>query len=137
MCPNSLCLCSFLVSELRTSKISGYAGSGLRQGPFLANNLFPRKVGLRWVFVNGLKWVQKWVKSGFLGAKVGQNTSKSTFSPTLNPFWHIRENPLFSQFRGGGNCFLKMALKQSRPSINFGGFQRCMQSVRSSCSTLS
>ena len=28
---------------------------------------FPLKVGLRWVFVNGLKWVQKWVfgcKSG-------------------------------------------------------------------------
>ena len=51
-------------------------------GPFLANNLFPLKVGLRWVFVNGLKWVQKWVKSGFLGAKVGQNASKPTFAPT-------------------------------------------------------
>ena len=47
-----------------------YAGSGLPQGPFLENNLFALKVGLRWVFVNGLKWVQKF-KSGFLGAKVG------------------------------------------------------------------
>ena len=48
-----------------------YAGSVLPQGPFLGNNLFPLKLGLRWVFVNGLKWVQKWVKSGLLGAKVG------------------------------------------------------------------
>ena len=41
-------------------------------GPiFGGNNLFPLKVGLRWVFVNGLEWVQKWVRSGFLdnGAK--------------------------------------------------------------------
>ena len=27
-----------------------YAGSGPRQGPFLESNLFPPKVGLRWVF---------------------------------------------------------------------------------------
>ena len=60
----------------------GYAGSGLPQGPFLGNNLFALKVGLRWVFVTGLKWIQKWVKSGFLGAKVGQNVSKPTFAPT-------------------------------------------------------
>ena len=39
-----------------------YAGSGLPQGPFLENNSFPLQVGLGWVFVNGLKWVQKWVK---------------------------------------------------------------------------
>ena len=38
-----------------------YAGSELPQGPFLENNLFALKVGLRWGFVNGLKWVQKWV----------------------------------------------------------------------------
>ena len=36
-----------------------YAGLGLPQGPFLENYLFPLKVGLRWVFVNGLKWVQQ------------------------------------------------------------------------------
>ena len=84
-----------------------YAGSGLLQGPFLGNYLFPLKVGLRWVFVNGLKWVQKWVTSGFLGAKVGQNASKPTFAPTLNPFRDIHENPLFTQFKGGGNCFPK------------------------------
>ena len=59
-----------------------YAGSGLPQGPFLENNLFPLKVGLRWVFVNGLKWVQKCVKSGLWDAKVGQNVSKPTFPPT-------------------------------------------------------
>ena len=38
-----------------------YAGSGLPQGPSFENNLFAVKVGLRWVFVNGLKRVQKWV----------------------------------------------------------------------------
>ena len=59
-----------------------YAGSGLPQSAFLGNNFFPLKVGLGWVFVNGLKWVQKWVKSGFLGAKVGLNASKPTFAPT-------------------------------------------------------
>ena len=66
----------------RSYSVSNYAGSGLPQGPFLGNNLFPTKVGLRWVLVNGLKWVQKWVKSGFLGAKVGQNASKPTLAPT-------------------------------------------------------
>ena len=30
-----------------------YAGSGLPQGPFLENNLFPLKVGLKWVLVHG------------------------------------------------------------------------------------
>ena len=52
--------------------------------------------------------VQKWVKSG----------SKPTFDPTLNTFRDFRENPLFSQSKGVGNCFLKRALKQSRPSVN-------------------
>ena len=89
------------------------AGSGLPQGPLLGNKLFPLKVGLRWVFVNGMEWV----KSGFLGAKVGKNGSKPTFAPTLNPFRDFHENPLFTQFKGGGNCFLKAALRQSRPSI--------------------
>ena len=51
-------------------------------GPVLENYLFALKVGLRWVFVNELKWVQKWVECGFLGAKVGQNASKPTFAPT-------------------------------------------------------
>ena len=35
-----------------------YAGSGLPQGPFLENTLFPLKVGFRWVFANRQKWVQ-------------------------------------------------------------------------------
>ena len=30
-----------------------YAGSGLPQGPFLENNLFALKVGLRWVLSMG------------------------------------------------------------------------------------
>ena len=62
------------VGKIGNSEVKGYAGSGLPQGPFWENNLFPRKVGLRWVFVNGLKWVQKWV----FGCKSG---SKPSFDP--------------------------------------------------------
>ena len=43
---------------------------------FLENILFPLKVNLRWVCVNLLRCVQKWVKGGFLGAILGQNVSK-------------------------------------------------------------
>ena len=57
-------------------------GQGCLRALFLENYFLALKVGLRWVFVNGLKWVQRWVKSGFLGAKVGQNASKPTFPPT-------------------------------------------------------
>ena len=70
-----------------------YAGLGLPQGPFSENSPFPLKVGLRWAFVNGLKWVQKWV----LGAKMGE---KWVFSPSLDPFRDFHKNPLFSQFKG-------------------------------------
>ena len=101
------------ISDTFLQRGQAYAGSGLPQGPFLGNNLFPLKVGLRWVFVNGLEWVQKWVKSEFLGAKVGQNASRPTFAPTLNPFRGFHENPLFTQLKGGGNCFLRRALRQS------------------------
>ena len=54
------------------------------------------KVGLRWVFVNGLKWAQKCVLGYKNGSKVGRN-----LSPTLSPFWDFRENPLSGQFKGG------------------------------------
>ena len=58
-------------------------------------------------------------KVGFLGAKMGQKWVETHFWPTLNPFRDFREKPLFSQliFKGGGKRFLKMALKQSQPSI--------------------
>ena len=59
--------------SLQIVKNYGYAGSGQPQGPFPENNLFPRKVGLRWVFVNGLKWSKKWVFGCKSGLKVGQN----------------------------------------------------------------
>ena len=52
----------------------------------MENNLFPLKVGVRWVFINLLKRVQKWVKSGFWGPKAGQNASNPHLLPTLNPF---------------------------------------------------
>ena len=47
------------------------------------NNLFPLQVGLRWIFVNLLKWAgKKRVKMWVLGvAQVGQNASKPTCYP--------------------------------------------------------
>ena len=45
-----------------------FFGGGCRNS---RQDLLPLKVGLRWAFVNGLKLVQKWVKSGFLGCKSG------------------------------------------------------------------
>ena len=47
--------------------------------PFLWFGLLGRlliKVGLRWLFINGLTWVQNWVKSGFLGAQVGEKVGE-------------------------------------------------------------
>ena len=56
----------------------------------------------------------QWAEMGWvLGAKVGQSGSKP-------PFRDFRETPLFTQFKGGLNCFLKRALRQSRPSIILG-----------------
>ena len=97
-------------SKSTEERLEIYAGSGLPQGPFLANNLFPLKSGFKMGFCQCLKWVQKWVKNWVFGCKSGSNVSKPTFAPTLNPFWHIHENPLFTQFKGGGNCFPKRAL---------------------------
>ena len=57
----------------------------------------------------GSKWV--------LGCKSGKNGSKPTFLPTLNPLQDIDKNPLFAQFKGGGNCFPTRVLRQFRPSI--------------------
>ena len=90
-------------------------------GPFMGEHCqfaFPVRVGLRWGFVNILKWVQEWVKTGFWGAKKWVNTSEPTFLPTLNPFGNIDKNPFLTQFKGGGNCLPKWALRQSGPSIS-------------------
>ena len=72
-----------------------YAGSGLPQGPFLGNNLFPLKVSLRWVFVNGLKWVQKWVKSGVFGCKSGSKFVKTHFCTHFKPISAYSRKPTF------------------------------------------
>ena len=80
-------------------------------GPFLEKKLFPLKVGLRWVFVNGLEWF-KVDKEWVVGAKVGDNGSKPTSLSTLDPFWDsdkIHFNPVS---KGGGNIFPKKALRQ-------------------------
>ena len=50
-----------------------------------------------------------------MGPKVGFGVQK--MGHFCHPCRDFREKPLFSQSRGGGHCFLKMALKQSRPSI--------------------
>ena len=61
---------------------------------------------------------------------MGEKWVKTHLSPTFNPFRDFRENPLFAQFKGGGNCFLKRALRQSRPSINPGSLLRCPMRAR-------
>ena len=43
--------------------------------------------GFKMVFVNGLKWVYKWVTIGFLGAKVGENGCKPTLKTYFGPIW--------------------------------------------------
>ena len=48
----------------------------LRAG--VSEQAFPLKVGSRCLFVNLLRWVRKWVRSGFLGARVGEKASKPT-----------------------------------------------------------
>ena len=71
-------------AKVRVSAILFLCWVRAASGPFLENNLLPLKVGLRWGFVNGLKWVQNWVKNEFLGAKVcemGQTHSSTTFDP--------------------------------------------------------
>ena len=39
-------------------------------------------------------------KSGVLGAEVGENGSKPTFLPTLNPFRDIDQNHFLTHFKG-------------------------------------
>ena len=96
-----------------------YAGSGLPR----ENNLFPPKVGLRLVFVDLLIWVQKWVKSGFLGSKVGQTVSKPTFFTHFKPTLGYWQKPiLLTHFKGGGrSCLQKKAVRLSRPSVTAVG----------------
>ena len=68
--------------EVRETSGSSAEPDSLPATRQISLQLFPLKVGLRWVFVNGLKWVQ----NGFLGAKVGENWVKTHLSPTLSPF---------------------------------------------------
>ena len=48
-------------------------------------------MGLQWVFVDILKWVQKWVKSGFGGGNLKRVKTHSL--PMLGPLHDIK-NPL-------------------------------------------
>ena len=71
----------------------------------------------RWVFGKypemGPKVDEKWV----LGCKRGRKWVKTNFLPTCNRFRDIDQDPLFTQFKGGRNCFPKRALRYSQPSI--------------------
>ena len=83
-------------------------------------------MGLRWVFVNGLKRVQKLVLGRNNGSKVGRNPLFTHFKPISD----FRENLPFSQFKGDGNCFLKGALRQSRPNIRLPPFSKSLHVFR-------
>ena len=74
-------------------------------GPFLESNLFLLKVGLRWVLSMGCNGS----KSGLLGSKVGEKWVETYFPPTLSPVQDFREDPLFTQFKGGGKLFSRKA----------------------------
>ena len=65
---------------------------GTASGPFLEKTLFPLELGLKWVFVNLLKWVKKWSKMDF-GCKSGSQCVKTHLLPTLNPLQDIDKNP--------------------------------------------
>ena len=56
-------------------------------------------------------------KSGFLGTKMGQKWVETHFWPIFVPISGFSRKPIFSASLRGGNCFLKRALKQSRPSL--------------------
>ena len=82
--------------------------------------------GFKRVLVNLLKWVQKWVsKRCFLGATVGK-MRQNPLSTHLKPISGDWRKPFLTHFikGGGGNCSLKWALRQSRPSITHWPNQR-------------
>ena len=54
-------------------------------------NLFPLKVGLRRVFVNGLKWDQKWV----FGCKSGSKVARNPLFTLLKPISGFSREPTF------------------------------------------
>ena len=70
-------------------------------------------------FCQSLEMCPKVGQSGFLDAKVGETPDKTHFLSTLNPCRDIDTN-FKPTLGGGGNCLLKRALRQSRPSISFG-----------------
>ena len=83
-------------------------------GPFLGNNSFPLKVGFcQWAEMGPRVgfWLQTWFKSG---------SKPSFFFHPLKTHFGIFAKTHFlasNQFKGGGNCFLARALRQSWPSI--------------------
>ena len=70
------------------------------------------KVGHKWVF--GCKSGSKWVKTHFC----------THFKPILADF---HENPLFTQFKGGGNCFLKNGPEAVPTQHNSGEVFSCSE----------
>ena len=58
---------------------------GAPQGSFGEQFFTSTESGFKMVFVNGLKWVYKWITSGFLGAKVGENGLKPALKTYFGP----------------------------------------------------
>ena len=69
----------------------------------------------RWAEM-GPKVDQKWV----FGCKVGQMGQNPLFHPLETHVGRFTKTHFLPSFKGGGNCFPKRALRQSRPSITFG-----------------
>ena len=67
-------------------------------GPFSENYFHTLNMG----FVNVLKWVQRWVKSGLDPFK-----TLSYLLPTLGRILRYWQKPIFNQLQRGGNCYLK------------------------------
>ena len=84
-----------------------YAGSGLPQGPFLENTLFPLKVGFKMGFC---KWAEMGPKVGFGVQKWVKSGSKPTFHP-LYAHFGISRKPTPYPVYGGWKLFSKKGPK--------------------------
>ena len=100
--------------------VPGLCSVRAASGPFLENHSFPLKVGLRWVSVNILKWVQKGVRSGFLGAKWVKRCQKPHFTH-FTPFWGHWRKPIVSTAAGRPSCRRPSSTRQ-RQDMNTGKF---------------
>ena len=82
----------------------------------------PRKEGSSWGGVGSGRVWRGLSKKGGEGPRgcLQEIWGEASFTMKQGPFSMKRpQNPLFAQFKGGGTCFRKRALRQSRPSKRF------------------